>query len=70
VLSTFFSDPLLAGGLIFSGSFARFFTGRDDNTGKDLWRIRLNELLNSCPITYSVNGKQYVAIRVGTGSAI
>jgi len=59
-----------ASGLIFSGNFDRFFTARDDNTGKELWRIRLNEVPNSCPITYSVNGKQYVAIMVGTGSAI
>ena len=33
-------------------------------------RVRLNEVPNSCPITYSVNGKQYVAVTVGTGSAI
>jgi alcohol dehydrogenase (cytochrome c) len=59
-----------AGGLIFSGSFDRFFTARDDRTGKELWHVRLNEVPNSCPITYSVNGKQYVAITVGTGSAI
>ena len=59
-----------AGGLIFSGGFDRSFTARDDKTGKELWRIRLNEVPNSCPITYSVNGKQYVAISVGTGSAI
>ena len=59
-----------AGGLIFSGGFDRSFTARDDRTGKELWRVRLNELANSCPITYSVNGKQYVAVTVGTGSAI
>jgi alcohol dehydrogenase (cytochrome c) len=59
-----------AGGLILSGGFDRSFTARDDKTGKELWRVRLNEVPNSCPSTYSVNGKQYVAISVGTGSAI
>jgi alcohol dehydrogenase (cytochrome c) len=59
-----------ASGLIFSGAFDRSFAARDDKTGEELWRVRLNEVPNSCPITYSVNGKQYVAITVGTGSAI
>ena len=59
-----------AGGLTFNGGFDRWFTARDDKTGAELWRVRLNEVPNSCPITYSVNGKQYVAVTVGTGSAI
>jgi glucose dehydrogenase len=57
-------------GLIFNGNFDRLFTAVDDNTGKELWRIRLTEVLNCCPITYSVKGKQYLAITVGSGSAI
>ena len=34
-----------------------------------LWRVRLNDVPGSVPITYTVNGKQYVAITVGNGSA-
>ena len=30
--------------------------------------MRLNNAINSFPITYSVNGKQYVAVAVGNGS--
>jgi alcohol dehydrogenase (cytochrome c) len=59
-----------AGGLIFNGAIDRWFTARDDKTGKELWRVRLNDIPGSAPITYSVNGKQYVAISVGNGSAI
>jgi alcohol dehydrogenase (cytochrome c) len=31
--------------------------------------VRVNDVPGSAPITYSVNGKQYVAIEVGNGSA-
>jgi alcohol dehydrogenase (cytochrome c) len=34
-----------------------------------LWETRLNDVPSSCPITYSVNGKQYVAVVVGNGGA-
>ena len=29
----------------------------------------MNDVPNTCPITYSVNGRQYVAIVVGNGGA-
>jgi alcohol dehydrogenase (cytochrome c) len=58
-----------AGGLIFSGSIDRWFSAHDDRTGKELWKARLNDVPGSAPITYSVNGKQYVALTVGNGSA-
>jgi alcohol dehydrogenase (cytochrome c) len=34
-----------------------------------LWQTRLNNVINAFPISYSVNGKQYVAIAVGSGSS-
>jgi alcohol dehydrogenase (cytochrome c) len=58
-----------AGGLVFEGSMDRWFRARDDQTGKVLWQVRLNDVPNSAPISYSVNGKQYVAITVGNGGA-
>jgi len=56
-----------SGGLVFAGSLDRQFTAYDDATGKKLWTRRLNEVLNSAPITYAVNGKQYVAVVLGLG---
>lgn len=56
-----------AGGVVFSGAFDRYLKAYDDSTGKLLWQIRLNDVPNSCPITYSVNGKQYLAVVTGTG---
>ena len=56
-----------AGGLVFAGYLDRVFAAYDDATGERLWSIRLNEVPNSAPITYAVNGKQYVAVVVGSG---
>jgi len=56
-----------AAGLIFAGSIDRWFTAYDDANGKALWKIRLNDVPNSAPITYMVNGKQYIAVVVGYG---
>ena len=56
-----------AGGIVFNGSLDRFIRAYDDATGKALWEARLNDVPNSCPISYSVNGKQYIALVVGNG---
>jgi alcohol dehydrogenase (cytochrome c) len=58
-----------AGGLVFSGSIDRWFSARNDSTGAELWRVRLNDVPGSAPISFSVNGKQYIALTVGNGSA-
>ena len=59
-----------AGGVVFEGSMDRWFRARDDSNGKVLWSIRLNDVPNTAPISYSVNGKQYIALVVGNGGAI
>jgi len=59
-----------AGGVLFEGSMDRWFRARDDSSGEVLWDIRLNDVPNSAPITYTANGKQYVAIVVGNGGPI
>jgi alcohol dehydrogenase (cytochrome c) len=56
-----------AGGVVFAGSLDRIFAAYDDVTGKELWRIKLNDVPNTAPISYMVNGRQYVAITVGNG---
>jgi alcohol dehydrogenase (cytochrome c) len=57
------------GGLVFSGALDRYFRAHDDKTGKVLWQTRTSNIINSFPITYSVNGRQYVAVAVGNGSS-
>ena len=58
-----------AGGVIFNGSIDRFFRAYDDQTGKLLWETRLTDVPSNAPISYTVNGKQYIAIGVGNGGA-
>jgi alcohol dehydrogenase (cytochrome c) len=52
---------------MFAGSYDRMFAAYDDASGKELWHVRLNDVPNSAPITYSVNGRQYIAMTVGNG---
>jgi alcohol dehydrogenase (cytochrome c) len=58
------------GGLVFSGDIDRYFKALDDATGKVLWQIRTNRVVDSFPVTCSVNGKQYVAVTTGKGSGL
>ena len=56
-----------AGGLVFAGDVDRYIIAFDQSNGKELWRMRLNDVASSAPITYSANGKQYLAVTVGHG---
>jgi alcohol dehydrogenase (cytochrome c) len=58
-----------AGGLVFAGALDRVLTAYDDATGEALWQAKLNDVPSSAPVTYAVDGKQYVAMTVGHGSA-
>jgi alcohol dehydrogenase (cytochrome c) len=58
-----------AGGVIFNGSIDRYFRAYDDQTGKLLWETRLTDVPSNAPISYTVSGKQYIAIGVGNGGA-
>ena len=57
-----------AGGLAFVGDWDRFVYAYDVATGQELWETRLPTSVQGFPITYAVDGKQYVAIPAGTGS--
>jgi len=57
-----------AGGVLFAGALDRYFTAYDATNGNALWRSRLADVPSAAPITYSVNGRQYVAMVVGYGS--
>ena len=55
-----------AGGLVFSATPDRYFRAFDDRDGKVLWQSpRLNDIPNAFPITYMVDGKQYIAMPAG-----
>jgi len=54
-----------AGGLLFVGDYDRYVRALDVTTGEELWRTRLATSAQGFPITYAINGEQYVAIPAG-----
>ena len=56
-----------AGNVAFVGDYDRVFRGIQASTGKTLWTTRLPTVVQGNPITYSVDGKQYIAITTGLG---
>ena len=62
-----FGGPIVtASGLAFiAGTFDPYIRAFDVQTGKELWKAQLPASGNSTPMTYSVNGKQYVVIAAG-----
>src|SRR3984885_12160300 len=53
------------GGLIFAGDTIGRFRAFDHENGKILWEVNLGSPVTGYPITYSVDGKQYVAVSTG-----
>jgi alcohol dehydrogenase (cytochrome c) len=56
-----------AGGLAFIGDVDRYFKAFDVDSGKVLWQTRLGAALHGFPISYAVDGRQYVAVPTGMG---
>ncbi len=56
-----------AGGLAFVGDFDRHLKAVDARTGKIVWRTRLGNTVQGYPVSYSVDGKQYIAVTTGLG---
>jgi alcohol dehydrogenase (cytochrome c) len=56
-----------AGGLVFNGDAARYFFALDTDTGKRIWQVRLGSMCCGYPVTYSVDGRQYIAVVAGYG---
>lgn len=54
-------------GLLFIGSTDRWFKALDQDTGEVLWQRRLDNAPNSYPVTYKVDGTQYVAVATNSG---
>jgi alcohol dehydrogenase (cytochrome c) len=57
------------GGLVVVGDWDRYFTVHDARNGNVLFRTRLANSAHGFPITYAVNGRQYLAVPVGGGGA-
>lgn len=58
-----------AGGLVFAGDWNRYMFAFDAEDGDILWQTRLTTSAQGFPISYLVDGKQYVALPAGVGGA-
>ena len=53
------------GGLVFGGDSNGRFRAFDDRSGKVLWEVNLGSPVSGFPVTFAVDGKQYVAVTTG-----
>ncbi|BDB28167.1 hypothetical protein CTP10_R55780 [Cupriavidus sp. P-10] len=54
-----------AGGLVFTGEGNGLFKAFDAANGKLLWQFQCGAGVNSPPVSYTVGGKQYIAVAAG-----
>jgi len=66
--AAFLTSVLSTGGdLAFVGDLDRYFRAFDITTGNVLWETRLGTSVQGYPISFSANGKQYIAVTTGLG---
>ena len=54
-----------ATGLVFAGDIKGMFRAMDAKTGKELWKFNAGSGISAAPISYTLDGKQYVAVTSG-----
>ena len=59
-----------AGNLVFLGHYDGTFSAYDAKTLQELWSFNIGTGINAPAVTYAVNGKQYVAVLVGSRQAL
>lgn len=59
----------VGGGLVFGGDVDRRFRAFDAETGAVLWETILSGPVSAHPVSYAVDGRQYIAVPVGGGTA-
>jgi mono/diheme cytochrome c family protein len=59
-----------AGGLLFQGTGQGRFVAYDAKDGKKLWDFHAQTGIVAAPVTYEVDGEQYVTVLAGWGGAI
>ena len=56
-----------AGGVAFAGDLDRTFKAVDVKNGTVLWNTRLGTSVQGFPVSFSIDGKQYIAVSTGLG---
>ncbi|HWM72000.1 MAG TPA: PQQ-binding-like beta-propeller repeat protein [Steroidobacteraceae bacterium] len=57
-----------AGDVMFIGQPDGYLVGYDINNGRELWRFQTGAGVHTAPITYTIDGEQYVAVFAGGNS--
>jgi quinohemoprotein ethanol dehydrogenase len=57
------------GNLVFEGTAAGAFAAYHAETGEKLWDVPVHTGVMAAPVTYTINGKQYVSVMAGWGGA-
>ena len=55
------------GDLVFVGDLDRYFRAHDVNTGDVLWETRLGTSVQGHPVSFAIDGKQYIAVTAALG---
>jgi len=58
------------GGLVFTGTPEGYFKAYDAKSGKELWKFQTGSGITSSPVTWEMDGEQYVAVVNGWGGAV
>ncbi|CAG2144337.1 methanol/ethanol family PQQ-dependent dehydrogenase [Cupriavidus numazuensis] len=59
-----------AGGLVFTGTSDGYMKAFDTKTGKELWSFQTGSGVVSVPITWEMDGEQYIGVQSGYGGAV
>lgn len=54
-----------AGGLVFAGQSDNSFDAWDSKTGEHLWQYKTEAGANAAPMTYEINGRQFIVVAAG-----
>lgn len=54
-----------SGGLVFHGDIRGWLKALDAKTGRELWKFNAGTGISQAPITYEIDGKQYIAVVAG-----
>ncbi|NLR73440.1 PQQ-binding-like beta-propeller repeat protein [Novosphingobium sp. ERN07] len=68
---TSLTSSLLAtdGGLVFGGDAGRYVKAWDQKSGKIVWQARLNAPVGGSPMTYELDGEQFLVVPTGYSAA-
>jgi outer membrane protein assembly factor BamB len=66
ILKTWSGVLATAGGIVFYGDPNGAFVAVDERNGKTLWHFNTNVGMKASPMTFAVDGKQFVAVAAGS----